>query len=137
MFFLQITKQIVSSNTSKTFCGFFCFVFVLFSKIYQSGKNTIFLTLFLGISKENASEKFQRRTINPAELESLKNLMFLEKRPSFFQKQVHNFSLQKKKKKEQSTKTSESKLKNSFNKFSKHKTLDEGMFSIKNLLYLW
>ena len=80
-------------------CGF---VLVLFSKIYQFGKNTIFLTLFLGISKENASEIFQRKTINSAELESLETLMFLEKRPSFlqtislFHKQIDNSSSQKK-----------------------------------------
>ena len=78
-------------------CGF---VFVLFSKIDQFGKNIIFLTLFLGISKENASEIFQRKKINSAELESLETLMFLEKSflqtISLFHKHIDNSSSQKK-----------------------------------------
>ena len=53
------------------------FVFVLFSKIYDFRKNTIFVTLFVGISKQNACGKFQAETINSAKLEPLKILIFL------------------------------------------------------------
>ena len=68
------------------YVGFFFFFLHLlcFLKIYRFRKDIIFLTFFVGIAQENTYSKFQRKTINSAELEPLEILIVLNKRTSFW-----------------------------------------------------
>ena len=91
-FFLKKTRSFNWSRVyyfSLKFCTcavrrIFFLLLLCFLKIYQFRKDIIFLTFFVGIAQENTYSKFQRKTINSAQLEPLEILIVLNKRTSFW-----------------------------------------------------